>query len=46
MMHGVPSITTLTGPAAAVNGMEARRSEALTVRALQEYHAETATGRA
>jgi carbamoyl-phosphate synthase large subunit len=46
MMHGVPSITTLTGAAATVNAIKAIRSEALTVRALQEYHEEMATGRA
>src|SRR6185295_4489011 len=43
MMHGVPCITTLTGAAAAVNAIRAMHSEGLTVRALQEYHAETAT---
>jgi carbamoyl-phosphate synthase large subunit len=46
MMHGVPSITTLTGAAAAVNAIRAMATEGLTVRALQEYHAETATGKA
>jgi carbamoyl-phosphate synthase large subunit len=46
MMHNVPCITTLTGAAAAVNAIRALHSEGLTVRALQEYHAETATGRA
>src|SRR4029453_2947419 len=46
MMHGVPSITTLTGAAATVKAIKALRSEGLTVRALQEYHAETATKRA
>jgi carbamoyl-phosphate synthase large subunit len=46
MMHGVPSITTLTGAAAAVNAIKAMHTESLTVRALQEYHAETATGKA
>jgi carbamoyl-phosphate synthase large subunit len=45
MMHGVPCITTLTGAAATVNAIQAIRSEGLTVRALQEYHAEIATGR-
>jgi carbamoyl-phosphate synthase large subunit len=45
MMHGVPSITTLTGAAAAVNAIKALHTESLTVRALQEYHAETATGK-
>ena len=46
MMHGVPCITTLTGAAAAVNAIKALSTEGLTVRALQEYHAETATGKA
>jgi carbamoyl-phosphate synthase large subunit len=46
MMHGVPSITTLTGAAAAVNAIRAMTSEGLTVRALQEYYAETATRKA
>jgi carbamoyl-phosphate synthase large subunit len=46
MMHGVPCITTLTGAAATVNAIKALHTEVLTVRALQEYHAETATGRA
>jgi carbamoyl-phosphate synthase large subunit len=46
MMHNVPCITTLTGAAATVNAIKAIRSETLTVRALQEYHAEAATGRA
>jgi carbamoyl-phosphate synthase large subunit len=45
MMHGVPCITTLTGAAAAVNAIKALRSEGLTVRALQEYHAEIAKTR-
>ncbi len=42
MMHGVPSITTLTGAAAAVNAIKALRTEGLTVLSLQEYHAEAA----
>jgi carbamoyl-phosphate synthase large subunit len=46
MMHGVPSITTLTGAAATVNAIKALRTEGLTVRALQEYHAESATRKA
>jgi hypothetical protein len=45
MMHAVPCITTLTGAAAAVNAIKAMHTEALSVRALQEYHAETATGK-
>jgi len=46
MMHNVPCITTLTGAAAAVNAIKAMHTESLSVRALQEYHAETATGKA
>src|SRR4051794_23559277 len=42
MMHAVPSIPTLTGAAAAVNAIKALRTEGLTVRTLQEYHAEAA----
>jgi carbamoyl-phosphate synthase large subunit len=38
-LHDVPCITTLTGAAAAVNAIKALKAEALTVRALQEYHA-------
>jgi carbamoyl-phosphate synthase large subunit len=45
MLHSVPCITTLTGAAAVVNAIRALRTEGLTVRALQEHHAETATGR-
>lgn len=45
MMHGVPCITTLTGAAAAVSAIRALRSEALTVKPLQDYHAESATAR-
>jgi carbamoyl-phosphate synthase large subunit len=43
-MQGVPCITTLTGAAATVNAIRAMHSEGLTVRALQEYHAEIAPG--
>jgi carbamoyl-phosphate synthase large subunit len=46
MMHAVPCITTLTGAAAAVNAIRALHTEGLTVRALQEYHAQAATDRA
>jgi carbamoyl-phosphate synthase large subunit len=46
MMHGVTCITTLTGAAAVVNAIRALNSEGLTVRALQDYHAKTATGKA
>nr|MDQ3350294.1 carbamoyl phosphate synthase large subunit [Acidobacteriota bacterium] len=46
MMHGVPSITTLTGAAAAVNAIKALRTEGLTVLSLQEYHAEAAMRKA
>jgi carbamoyl-phosphate synthase large subunit len=44
MLHGVPCITTLTGASAAVAGIRALRTEGLEVRAIQEYHAEIATG--
>jgi carbamoyl-phosphate synthase large subunit len=40
MMQGVPAITTLTGAAAAVAAIEAIRNEGLSVKSLQEYHAE------
>ena len=43
MLHGVPCITTLTGAAAAVAGIRAMRDQHLDVRALQDYHARTAT---
>jgi carbamoyl-phosphate synthase large subunit len=46
MMHSVPCITTLTGAGAAVNAIRALKTEGLTVTALQEYHAKTATGKA
>jgi carbamoyl-phosphate synthase large subunit len=46
MMHGVPSITTLTGAAATVNAIKALRTEGLSVRSLQEYHAEAANRKA
>ena len=42
MMQSVPCITTLTGAAAAVNAIRALQTEGLTVRSLQEYHAEAA----
>jgi len=45
MLHGVPCITTLTGAAAAVSGIRALRERELTVRPLQDYHAEAATPR-
>ena len=45
MNHGVPCITTLTGAAATVNAIRAMHTEGVSVRALQEYHAETATGK-
>jgi carbamoyl-phosphate synthase large subunit len=43
MMHEVPCITTLTGAAATVSAIRALRAEGLSVRALQEYHAEITT---
>jgi hypothetical protein len=39
----VPCITTLTGGAAAVSAIRAIRSHKLGVRALQDYHAGSAT---
>jgi carbamoyl-phosphate synthase large subunit len=40
MMQGVPAITTLTGAAAAVSAIAALRTEGLSVKSLQEYHAD------
>jgi carbamoyl-phosphate synthase large subunit len=40
MLQGVPAITTLTGAAAAVSAIEALRNEGLSVKSLQEYHAD------
>ncbi|HEX5474950.1 MAG TPA: carbamoyl-phosphate synthase large subunit [Vicinamibacterales bacterium] len=45
MMQQVPCITTLTGAAAAVNAIRALRTEGVTVRSLQEYHARAAESR-
>jgi carbamoyl-phosphate synthase large subunit len=42
-MQSVPCITTLTGAAATVSAIRALQNEGLTVRALQEYHAQIAT---
>jgi carbamoyl-phosphate synthase large subunit len=42
MLHGVPCITTLTGAAAAVSAIRALKTSTLDVRALQDYHAESA----
>jgi carbamoyl-phosphate synthase large subunit len=39
MMHEVPCITTLTGAAAAVSAIRARRDQGVAVRALQDYYA-------
>jgi carbamoyl-phosphate synthase large subunit len=44
MMQQVPSITTLTGAAAAVNAIKALHTEGLTVRSLQEYHSAVGVG--
>jgi carbamoyl-phosphate synthase large subunit len=43
MQQGVPAITTLTGAAAAVSAIRAQRTEGLSVKSLQEYHAEKAS---
>jgi hypothetical protein len=42
MLQGVPAITTLTGADAAVSAIAAMNSEQLSVKSLQEYHAEMA----
>jgi carbamoyl-phosphate synthase large subunit len=42
MLQGVPSITTLTGAAAAVSAIRALRDEGFAVKSLQEYHEEMA----
>jgi carbamoyl-phosphate synthase large subunit len=42
MMQQVPCITTLTGAAAAVYAIRALTTEGVTVRSLQEYHADLA----
>ena len=39
MLNGVPAVTTLTGAAATVSAIAAMRTEGLTVKSLQEYHA-------
>jgi carbamoyl-phosphate synthase large subunit len=44
MLQGVPSITTLTGAAAAVSAIAALRTAGLGVKSLQEYHREMAKG--
>jgi carbamoyl-phosphate synthase large subunit len=46
MMHQVPCITTLTGAAAAVSAIRAMRGQGVEVRALQDYYAGVAAGRA
>jgi carbamoyl-phosphate synthase large subunit len=43
--YGVPCITTIAGATAAVMGIEALRSEELSVKPLQEYHQRVAQGR-
>ena len=43
MLHGVACITTLTGAAAAVSAIRALRSAPFTVKALQDYHAGSAS---
>jgi carbamoyl-phosphate synthase large subunit len=45
MMQGVAAITTLTGAAATVMAIAAMKSSELTVRSLQEYHAEARPAR-
>jgi carbamoyl-phosphate synthase large subunit len=43
MMQGVPCLTTLTGASAAVAAIRALRTQALDVRALQDYYAPATT---
>ena len=38
--HGIPVMTTLAGAEAAVRGIESLRRHGLTVRSIQEYHAD------
>jgi carbamoyl-phosphate synthase large subunit len=38
--HNVPLITTISGAAASVNGIEALLKEEVHVKSLQEYHRE------
>ncbi len=42
----VPIVTTISGAAAAVNGIAALRARGLSVKTLQEYHAESAVAKA
>jgi carbamoyl-phosphate synthase large subunit len=42
MLQGVPAITTLTGAEAAVSAIAALKAEGLSVKSLQEYHADMA----
>ena len=46
MQYRIPCITTISGAQAAVNGIRDLQRESLTVRTLQEYHAEMKTARA
>jgi carbamoyl-phosphate synthase large subunit len=41
---GIPSITTVQGMAAAVQGVEALLAGGIGVRSLQEFHADLAAG--
>jgi carbamoyl-phosphate synthase large subunit len=43
--HGVPCITTLSGILAAIQGIEALRSDGLAVHSLQELHERIAVER-
>jgi carbamoyl-phosphate synthase large subunit len=36
--HSIPLITTISGAAASVHGIEALLQEEITVKSLQEYH--------
>ncbi|MGM0818958.1 MAG: carbamoyl-phosphate synthase large subunit [Actinomycetota bacterium] len=43
--HGVPSITTMSGIIAAIQGIEALQAASIGVRSLQDYHAEPLASR-
>jgi len=46
MLYDVPCITTLTGAAAAVSAIRARKEQGVSVRALQDYYAALSVPRA
>jgi hypothetical protein len=42
MQYSVPCVTTLTGAKATVEALRAQRDQEISVRSLQEYHAQAA----